>query len=37
MAVKQYDASSFESAIYEILNCSRLNEDHPNIVNLRAV
>jgi hypothetical protein len=37
MAVKQFVPQKFESAIYEIMNCARICEEHPNVVNLRAV
>jgi hypothetical protein len=37
MAIKQYDISNLKSALYEILNCARICESHPNIVNLRGV
>jgi hypothetical protein len=37
MAVKTYDPSNLESAIFEILNCARICESHPNIVDLRGV
>lgn len=37
VAEKTFKPEKFDSALYEILNSSRLYEKHPNIVDLRAI
>ena len=37
VAVKSYKSEKFTTALYEILNSSRLYEKHANLVDLRGV
>jgi hypothetical protein len=37
VAIKQYSGEKVSNAIYEIINNSRIVEQHPNVVALRAV